>query len=244
MNSAYEMYHEWKTKIFEPYKQTQNETQYSDIFCLGVTSDYDERKNTIMIIGQEPNNYGYYDDGSTLESLIEWPQKYMDRQLLGEENGKKNNSSPFWKLFREYYKQGFNVVWNNLDKVHKYVNEKTTALSEEEEISFNAGFGQGNKSLLLQEIELIRPDVIVFITGPNYNVSMASSLGIDRDILVRNYAPSSDRFITNISDIVQLGVPTYWTYHPKYLNMKHSIREVVETSLSTLRRVNFNVEGE
>lgn len=224
------MYSEWKREVLEPHMLSKSNTEYSEIFCIGTTSDYDVKKKTVMIVGQEANNYGSFGKCS-LEELIAWPQEYMDRQLLGILNGNIYNGSPFWMMSRKYYNLGFNVVWNNLDKVHKIVNGTTVALSEVEEMNLNVPFGKENKTLLLQEIDLIKPDIIVFATGPNYSLSMASSLGINRDDLLKNFRPSRDGFIREISDIAKLASQVFWTYHPKYLNTNHSIDEAVKLSL-------------
>ena len=189
MVDKFDLYNNWKELVLKPYKESNPSIVFSDIFCFGNTSDYDSRKRTIMIVGQEPNNYGYYGQ-SSLDQLIRFPKEYMDRQLLGTQNSYEYNKSPFWMMFRKYYELGYNVIWNNLDKVHKVDKGLTVRLSEADELSLNVCFGIENKTLLQQEIEIVKPNLIVFVTGPSYSVSMASSLGIDSEVLYKKYRPT------------------------------------------------------
>ena len=76
-----------------------------------------------MIVGQEPDGLGCYDDKLDLESIRQWCLDYLSVQLGEKENVPEKalvgNPSPFWNAFRLMRKVGKGVCWNNIDKLHR-----------------------------------------------------------------------------------------------------------------------------
>ncbi|MBN2834029.1 MAG: hypothetical protein JXR48_03585 [Candidatus Delongbacteria bacterium] len=221
------IYKEWDQAILKDHVKNNQDQRYSNIFCLGIPSSINESKKKIMIIGQESKDFGDYGTWA-IDEIFRWTGEYVDRQVHDVDNGLEYNRSPFWNLFRRLNESNYDLVWNNVDKVHKIVNGKTQVLSINDEKELNRKFGDQNNTLLHYEISLIKPDAIIFVTGPNYSFTMASSLGIDEKILKENRPNLKNETVK--LDI--LDIPVYWTYHPAYLTR----RRIFETSITKLQR--------
>lgn len=214
------LYEDWQSNILEPFLNNNKEHQYSNVFIPGIPLSFTQPKGKIMIIGQMTNNFGEYGT-NTLEELEQFGCNYLERQIYGKVNDWKYNSSPFWQFFRKLKEGGYDLIWNNVDKVHKIINGETIWLSEEEELALNAPYGSENKSLLEREIEMISPSAIIFITGPNYAYSMATSFGLPKPNLF-SIRPTKAKSLVNIQDHLGLSIPVFWTYHPNYLSRTYN----------------------
>ena len=176
----------------------------------------------VMIIGQEPANFNSYRDEIDIPIEKQWTVDYLERQAYSVANGISYNQSPFWDLFRLLASNGMYPTWNNLDKVHRLMKGPngitTEPLRLENECVLNAPQESNGKTLLQNEIEISQPDKIVFVTGPDYWISMSTAMQCDAEKLKSNQ-PSKKNTIIDISNIVNVGVQCLWTYHPKFLRI-------------------------
>lgn len=237
-----ELYSQWYKKTLLPFLKNKNTTIYSLPFVSGMLA---EHKQTIMIIGQEARIYDHFTEYSNPQKLISdrqnWTLGYLSRQLYKNDDYKnyyneyiKYNRSPFWNFFRRF-KENYNIVWSNLDKVHTFTKGDVKALNIEDEVALNQRNLNG-KSILEREIEIIQPDVVIFITGPNYQQSMETALGLDKGIL-QNFAQKmkitqNELPITSIKEcgnqLFDASNKVFWTYHPNYLNYKKKLSSCIE----------------
>ncbi len=198
-------------------------------FSFSVTEEYLSSNRKVMFIGQEAKDFGIYSDNWPIEDIQLFNKNYVDIQLGHKSYDEeiKYNGSPFWNLFRTFHHNGSEPVWNNVDKFHRVIDNKTECLSIELERIFNAPYGEDNKSLLMREIEITQPNVIIFITGPYYYESMALSMGVDcKELLI--HKPRKNSPCSDISDVINLGMPVLWSYHPAYLSRINSMDTVYE----------------
>ena len=95
------------------------------------------------------------------------------------------------------------------------------------------GFDQNGKLLALdrfieQEIEILKPQAIIFLTGPSYDKFLPSK-------------PSNIEKYTNefkprqIGKLECCGVPALRTYHPKYLRLSGNEKRYKELILSFIK---------
>lgn len=213
---------EWFEEIFEPYIIENPNANISYPFFTGVVEQYVKADKRILIIGQETSGWNIYKPDWTIEDSQQWSVNYLSYQLdycndaKLKEQFKRKNSSPFWGFFKAFRKDGIVPCWSNVDKAQRNINGKTQGLTEDIEIAFNQKLPHTNKTLLQKEIEILKPNVIVFITGPRYRVTMEKALALKEKAL-KGYEPSHDDGCIDISDIVNLGIPTFWTYHPRHI---------------------------
>lgn len=202
-------------------------------FSFAVTQHYIESDLRIMVVGQEAKDYGSYTSDWPLTAIQQFTVDYTDRQLGYRKTDNKYNRSPFWKLFRSLDRLGIAPVWNNVDKFHQIKDNKTIPLSLEIERQLNIPYGDECLTLLQREIEVAQPTAILFVTGPYYHETMARSLGIP-DEKLNDQSPSPDYLCRNISAVCGVDRPIFWSYHPAYLQRKHSLQDTVEYVVSAL----------
>lgn len=210
LNQSYKKWVEEKMKPI--YKQV--DVEFSKPFFAGVPSTFKNSRKTILIYGQEANNFFRYEDDWSIQGIQEWCREYSDIQLNAEYHPRKN-SSPFWKFIRLLASNEVNVIWSNLDKVHLYKDGKTASLDVEKELWLNGAINDDNKTIVDLEIEAIKPNVVVFAVGPSYYKSLSKALNKDSCIL-NKYRPSKGKSLVDISEVIDKKTSVFWTYHPKY----------------------------
>lgn len=253
------VYKTWEAEVLKPYIVERTDAGYynadnktgkwnkkyegSQISCpfyMGLTDDYiNSDKKRVMIVGQEARGYGIYTrdrdkKGYEAQSSQEWSNTYLSRQLcLQDNNGDlKYNASRFWALFRAL-KDDYALCWTDIDKVYynKEGDYKGT-LTYEGEAYLNQKYGDDKKSILEREIDLAKPDCIVFVIGPKYYVSLKQSFGI-KDKFQGELTTISQ--IVDVSKDLNLGIPAFWTYHPANRS-KVNVIAAVKEALSPLQK--------
>lgn len=213
---------EWNNQIVEPFVKA-NPEQKSELslpFYLGVSDRYRTADKKVMIVGQEACDWWKYSEKADKDYLQQWAVGYLENQLW-KTGGYRYNHSAFWMFFRQLNQAGFTPCWNNIDKLHRYIDGKTEPLTAELDKAFCAQYGTDNKSLLQREIELVNPDAIIFIIGPNYQRSLGHSFGLHDDSnQLSQLRPTLTFPCQDITSIIKMDVPSIWTYHPTYMNRK------------------------
>lgn len=220
-------------KVTPPMNYTFSRPFIGGMCDISDTEKRTIKKNTIMIVGQEARNLTDY--GKTLKEYQEWSISFLSSQLekiehSGNKEYKKLNS-PFWKFIRQIksYFSDYNIYWTNIDKLHLISKGKTKRLKEKCEKVLNEKY-LNDKSIFEMEIEIIKPAVIIFLTGPHYYKTMGYALGTsfdDKPMLTKNQSKP----IVNITDKLReysYVESAFWTYHPKFLNMKKEIDNVID----------------
>ena len=238
---------QWDKDCIKQYIQDNPQTKdnpktLSRPFAYGVSEEYLAADFKLMVIGQEAAGFSLYNDPTAWDLLRtqQWVVDYTRRQLYGIRAGDaqegRTNSSPFWNFQRNLNKLGLTPSWNNVDKVYQkktYENgEKVIRLIDQQRKTFNEPVCEG-KTLLQREIEISKPDGIVFVTGPEYRISMETALGLSENMLM-DKVPAPDRILTDISIEANLGIPCVWTYHPRHLcgmhlSLKNCAQEIAKT---------------
>lgn len=230
---------QWDEKCIMQYTK-MSQKSISRPFAYGVSEEYITAGFKLMVIGQEAAGFSVYDDPRAwgLARTQQWVVDYTRRQLwkicAGDAHNKRPNCSPFWNFMRNCNNLGLTPSWNNIDKVYQKktvdTDEKVIRLTDDQRREFNKAVCTG-KTLLQREIEISKPDGIVFVTGPYYQVSMETALGLPEGSLTSK-KPEETAHLKNISSEVDLGIPCLWTYHPAYLcrmhmNLKDCVKEIV-----------------
>ncbi len=243
MNKALNKYQSiWLKDVFEPYIIKNPNASISYPFFLGVSEKYENATKRIMIVGQETRGWTLYKPDWTLEDSQKWTIDYLNYQLhyddsLRERFGRRN-SSPFWSFFKQFSNDDIVPCWNNIDKAQRYFDGKTMSLTEEIEFALNKSLPNSNKTLFQMEIDITKPDVIVFITGPCYYATMEAAMNLEKDSL-KNVGLSYNHGCVDITNTVNLGVPTYWTYHPRHIASKKN--ELCRNDIVKTIKKGFNI---
>ena len=216
---------EWAETLLVPYVRANPDAMLSQPYYLGLSQEYVNSDRRVMIVGQETRGFGSYADDWSAEKIQSWCVGYLRRQLWGVGQD-TYNPSPFWQFFRLLEREGYAPCWNNVDKIHRPGGGRIARLSREQEWALCGVYGDEQVSLLRREIALCAPDAVVFITGPQYCYPMSLCLGVGEATLWQ-CRPSLQKPIVDITSTAALGCPTFWTYHPAFLNRRKILQQVV-----------------
>ena len=176
---------------------------------MEVPESYHQSAVKLMIVGQETR--GWAEEIKALTTVRELMSFYSGFNL-----GEKYRASPFWQAAQQFHRSlnpkgpERSYLWSNLIKVSQQ--KKRPIPSIEENIC--------NLGLLQAEIEITRPSVVVFFTGPSYDNRLKSTFsGITFD--------SSSRRLSRLVH-PQLPHHSYRTYHPNYLRRSKNNRMVLD----------------
>lgn len=224
MNKALNMYQTiWLKRVFEPCVKNNPNASLSYPFFFGVSDKYAAADKKLMIVGQETRGWSIYKPYWTIEDSQKWAINYLNYQLdysndyVIKYGFVKKNTSPFWNFFKLFSKDNIVPCWNNIDKAQRCINGETFSLTQEIELELNKILPNSEKTLFQKEIEIVKPDVIVFVTGPNYYATMEAAMNLEKDSLCNN-KPSHASACVEITEISKLDIPTFWTYHPNHIN--------------------------
>lgn len=241
------------SRLINEYEKNEEEKgKLSCAFSFGVSERYVQSDKKIMIVGQEANGHTFDYKNWGLESWQKWAVDYLNFQVYGDKSKKwsfSNNNSPFWQFITKLERKGYGVCWNNLDKVRRYISNNGPELTEDYLLEFSDEdkikdrsilhekiFDANSKSLLQKEIAIAEPDIVVFAVGPKnpyyHSLSLAFFDGkeVDSHLNVKGklYPQlKNGNYCCNISKALNLSIPVYYTYHPKYLSLKKILVDVV-----------------
>ncbi|RZM27334.1 MAG: hypothetical protein EOO88_13695 [Pedobacter sp.] len=160
----------------------------------------------VMIFGQETN--GWY--GECEKSVTAIQELYDD---FFNEGDCWDMTTPFWRgaeKFMELIRKKFpektiEVIWNNVVKIGKHaaIGMPSAEIYEVEKTYFQ---------VIPVEVEILKPDVVLFLTGPDYDFVIRDNFG---NLEVKELPDATKR---QISKLELPGVRySYRTYHPNYL---------------------------
>jgi len=171
---------------------------------LNPPEQYERQRTRLLVIGQQTNSW-YNDwvrEKRGTEAIDKLMEIYRDVFRLGLIVG-----TTFWQAVRSLERrlgvEAGAILWSNLNKV----DENRARPSKDIENRILQVF-----PVLEQEINLAKPDVVVFFTGPEYEQLLTSAFrgadrvgaGLDLKVLARVRHRS-------------LPAKTFRTYHPNYL---------------------------
>ncbi len=127
---------------------------------------YENSEIRLMIIGQETNDWGgcFHKEVDDMDEIIEiYTDFYSGYNFENHRGFFKNHFNSFLKLVKNKYpEKTISCFWNNVIKVGK-ANDKNIPPQYILELE------QKYFSVLKDEIEIIKPNVILFYTGHNYD---------------------------------------------------------------------------
>jgi hypothetical protein len=121
-----------------------------------------------------------------------------------------NYRSPFWRAFREIQGwQDAGVMWANLIRM----DYKGASIFNADVKMQQAMLRQQNK-VLQEELEVLRPNACIFLTGPNYDDALKAAFP---QLEFKRVDDTPER---ELARLVHSDLPanSYRTYHPKYLS--------------------------
>ena len=185
---------------------------------------YLKSKHRLVVFGQETKGW-YSDYMNSEEEIRKNIQMYKDFSLGAEYN------SPFWqyahwfnKELNEFDEQNF--VWLN---INKFGSDSGVGRPEQEVLDDEVRF----YNLLADELSILKPDVCLFFTGPNYDQDILRKLP---DVKFHEFGGFGLREVARLSS-KHLPLHSYRTYHPGYGNrISDSYQRMLDAIMDACKR--------
>ncbi len=169
---------------------------------MSPNTKYETQPKRLLIIGQQTNGWTYH---------VSDVNKQMGT-YEGFNLGIKYYSSPFWNITRKLENaigiQEYSCAWTNINKFD--LNADKPYGEYESEI-------KKLDNILITEIEIIKPDICIFFTGPSFDYRIKS---IFKDVLFGKIEHWDKRQLVKLNHPL-LPEFTFKTHHPKSLRIRH-----------------------
>jgi len=170
---------------------------------------YFESDLKVMIIGQETNDWGKNFTGDLQETIKIYDDFYNSGYAINTYGGHFwNGINRFSSLLENKFpERKISYIWNNVVKIGASGRDQNHPQNHIYKAELD------NFKVLEKELEILNPDIILFISGPNYDSNISSILNnvkfssIDETFSSRQIAKLNFKNHKNI----------FRTYHPNYL---------------------------
>lgn len=188
-------------------------------------ADYLHSDIKVMIIGQETNDWGHDFNGNVDEVFEIYDDFYNSGYAITSYGGHFwNGFNRFSALLQEKYKgKKISFIWNNVVKIGASGRDQNHPQNHIYEIELN------HFKVLEQELDILNPDIILFISGPSYDDNIKELLPeiefekFSNDFQPRELAKLKFKSHKNI----------FRTYHPNYL-WRNDINKYFNTIISSV----------
>jgi hypothetical protein len=189
---------------------------------MHVYPEYDKLDKRLMVVGQETKRWF-----STLSDNSENVQNVL-KHYRNFELAKNYYSSPFWRFNKTLFKKlnpnnnPHGLLWTNLSKIDqngKGVNDFVRKTNK-------AGY-----KLLVKEIEITKPDTVVFLTSWKEDTTLKS---LFNGLNFKKVEDLPYNYLIRLESKL-LPFNSFRTYHPRFLNSKrskYSINDLIGKILS------------
>ena len=190
---------------------------------MKVTEEYCRAPLRILFYGQETEGWGpdptqsldcFIGGGLPVERLVDF---YGAFDFAATSPRRK---SPFWRAFREFRTmEGSSLLWNNLCKVAFASAGKYSFLKAP--IERKTEFVRQQTQLLREEVRILLPHAVIFVTGPHYDHILNQVFETEGIEQVMPNATS-----TELGRLVSRYLPalSFRTYHPGFLRREYKSR--------------------
>lgn len=174
----------------------------------------------IMIFGQETNSWEQKvsekvipieESGMFVDKTVDVFMNYY-KDFLAKKINENSKRSPFWDFHYQLKNNKFStkqveLIWNNIYKIGNFEKRKNRPSSSIREFE-NKYF-----DIIQQEVNIIKPNLIVFFTGPKYDGRLTKKFEVINKHSLKSDIPSKELAKLDLG----IGIPAYRTYHPHYL---------------------------
>lgn len=171
---------------------------------ISIPEAYLSQKTKLLVVGQQTNRWC----GGSIDDLLECYKRFS----FGEQY-----SSPFWNVTRKLEAlleiDPFAITWSNLNKCDFEGRRPSEKLEQEIYNKF---------PVLNGEIGLLKPDIVLFFSGPYYDSHLK---GIFPKCKFINVSGFLERQLCRVEH-QSLPFNSYRTYHPKHLRISRSRLEL------------------
>lgn len=195
---------------WDSLKSFKENNKLSSPLLMKVPECYTEQKTKLFVVGQQTDEWF---EGNSVEELVDIYERF--------DFGKYCCKTPFWdsvrKLEKELEIKKGCIVWSNLNRMDDpKESDKCPKKKVEKDMAKKFGF------LLREEINICRPDILVFFTGPNYDENIKWIFSKKKSEVefkkLNNQFSIEERELAEVDKLnIDVETKAYRTYHPGYL---------------------------
>lgn len=204
---------------------------------------YEHSKTKIMIFGQETNSwYGTYGKDTSAEHIMNCYEEFLTDGLPYHKGFFCKGVREFMKLWENNTGKEVGYLWNNIVKIG-YADKNAG----------KAGFPRkfyedivkpNMNGIIVEEIKILKPDYIVFLTGPRYYHIVNDVFGTPKRELVRGFKANELCEIIIPNEKIPSVKRAFRTYHPGYLQRRSkAVRENYFSKIIEEITQNLNNKG-
>jgi len=223
----------------EQRRNTDKATQPAYPLLIKINEEnYRNADLKIMVFGQETN--GWETKVSDIEIPLQESIHHVDKTVdtfmntYSDYFNKTDLKSPFWNAFKNIRKltrdMKCEIVWNNVYKIGnrgRNLNRPHETIRQIENDNFD---------VIQEEISILKPDIILFLTGPNYEARVNKKFGITGYHSISNHETNK---LTRIS--ISTEMLAYRTYHPNYLQLHKLLKEYLKHIVTDIKKESAEV---
>ena len=193
-------------------------------FLISAPDSYLHSDQRVMICGQETQGWGNeFDNQSRVncETILEIYEKFVGP----DDDRKSGYNSPYWRFINSIMAVHTDkeFVMNNIVKIGRRYGSGCNDLINELSLKF---FPINKK-----ELEILKPDYLIFLTGPKYDERIKKNLGEFKIKKISNELKCID-FLIFEDKSLPIAIRCY---HPRYIQMKNKWDEYLNIIHSYLR---------
>lgn len=238
LSSAYQTYHRAAAKLPKSLQ-----SRASAPLLLSPHPKWPKCPTKLLIVGQETNGWGsnVTSNGTVALDTLEGFASSSDGvsamvnayKAFDFARTYRNRNSAFWRAYR--YLEGdvaeapCSAMWTNLFKV-----DVSGSVVKNCKIKHRRLLRAAQSGLLAKEIRFLKPQIVVFFTGPHYDDELIDAFP---DATLTPLLPSRDAREAALVHSAALPICSVRTYHPTYLqrSRRWGLLEEVATAIRTIK---------
>nr|WP_319997633.1 hypothetical protein [uncultured Draconibacterium sp.] len=214
-------------QVFCINKQLSEKNKATNPLLIKIDQEYINAKMKIMFFGQETNGWHMEMDGTgkfhgEIEPLLQLYERfYLKRGCYSYGGQFWNGINRFKQKLKTCELDTFGLTWNNVVKIGRC--GKGTPHKEILNIQ------KRNFKVIEKEIEILKPDFLVFFSGPNYDHLINEMVGPTKFTTIKNF---KERQLCTVE--TAFGVKALRTYHPNYL-WRNGINKYLDAIINEMK---------
>jgi len=196
LESFYKNYHSKFAELITTFPKKS----FNGPLLISPNELYVKQNRKLLVIGQETN--GWTGLSETVEPHLE---------LYKEFNVGYSYNSPFWNITRKLEEnlnlEPFSCSWSNINRF-----DEDCGPPSGESLKIIERFDE----IILTEIQILKPDIIIFFTGPKFEYRIKN---LFENIEFNEVESFQNMHLSRLYHKL-LPINTYRTYHPKYLRLR------------------------
>lgn len=204
------------------------------LLSIGNEEEFKNADIRLIVFGQETNNWYEEFHNEIIHIIGKYDEFYNSGGCWSYGGQFWNGVARFIAMLQEKYpNKKISLIWNNIVKIGKF-NDKGFPPDYVYEVE------REHFSVIKNELKILQPTVVLFLTGPNYDSVIVDNFG---DLAFTKLPTGfSERQIARLS---LTGIPfAFRTYHPNYLwrNDINSYFESIIDKINIYNSDNINLK--